>query len=162
MGKIGFSGPPLLGNVHEDGGEEAQDGGFDWKKACDLGASFDLGVEGFAHDGSAQGAADIFGKDKNGEAFGNGASHPASDIGNGLGVIFDDLVETNFRLRAVAGAEDVSDVGGDLLAHGDFWNVGLGVLLEMELEAPRRGVESVLSEPSCPCPPAPTANLQRP
>lgn len=112
-------------------------------ETCDAGASFDLGVEGFAHVGSAQAAADIFREGKNGEAFGNGALHPTGEFGSGGGVSFDGLVEAGVGFRAVAGVEDVTDVVGDLLSHGDFWNVGLGVLLEMELAAlPGRGIES--------------------
>ena len=94
-----------------------------------------MGVESFAHVGSAQTAADIFRKCKNGESFGNGIFHPTSEIGSGLGIFFDDLVETHVGFREVAGVEDVSDVVGDFLAHGDFGNVGLGVLLEMEMAA---------------------------
>jgi hypothetical protein len=52
---------------------------------------------------------------------------------SGFSVFFDALVETHVGLGAVARVEDVADVVGDFLAHGDFGDVGLSVLLEMKL-----------------------------
>ena len=81
----------------------------------------------------------------------NGAFHPTSEIGSGFGVFFDDLVETHVGLWAVAEVVDISNVVVDLLSHGDFGNVGLGVLLGMKLAAfPGRGVENHFSDPGRP------------
>jgi hypothetical protein len=52
---------------------------------------------------------------------------------SGFSVFFDTLVETYVGLGAVARVEDFADVVSDLLAHRDFGDVGLSVLLEMKL-----------------------------
>ena len=49
LGKVGFSGFPFLGDIHEDSRNEAQNRGFVWEKAGDFGPPFDLSVECFAH-----------------------------------------------------------------------------------------------------------------
>ena len=64
-------------------------------------------------------------------------------LGADLAYFFDTLVETHVGLGAVARVEEVADVVSDFLAHGDFGDVGLSVLLEMKLATlPRRSVES--------------------
>ena len=77
------------------------------------------------------------------ETLGDGIFHPLGQAWSGFSVFFDTLVEAHVGLGAVARVEDLADVVGDFLAHGDFGDVGLSVLLEMKLATlPRRGVES--------------------
>ena len=52
--EVDFSGFPLLAEIDEQGGDEAQDGGFVGEHACDAGAAFDLLVDALQRIGGAQ------------------------------------------------------------------------------------------------------------
>lgn len=51
QGEVGAAGLPFLGGFHEDGGDEAQDGGLVGEESGDTGSAFDLEHEGFGGDG---------------------------------------------------------------------------------------------------------------
>ena len=53
-GKIAFGGFPVLGDFHQDGAEEAQEGGFVGEQARYGGAAAHLAVEVFTGVGGAQ------------------------------------------------------------------------------------------------------------
>ena len=56
-GKIAFGGFPVLGDFHQDGADEAQEGGFVGEESRNGGAAAHLAVEVFAGVGGAQAAA---------------------------------------------------------------------------------------------------------
>ena len=60
---------------------------------------------------------------------------PAGELGRVLFVGFDELGELGFGMGAVFGVEDAADVGGDFQLEVAGGDVGLGVLLEVELAA---------------------------
>ena len=55
--EVDFFGFPLLAELDEQGGDEAQDGGFVGEHACDPGAAFELLVDALQRIGGAQLAA---------------------------------------------------------------------------------------------------------
>ena len=75
------------------------------------------------------------GEGENGEAFWEVMLHPCCEFWGGFGVVCDDFGEAAFGGWAVLGEEDAADVGGDFCAHVETRDVGLGVLLEVELAA---------------------------
>ena len=58
--EVCFGGFPVVGDFHEDGGNQTQAAGFVWEDGGDPGAAFDLFVDGFAEVGGAQALADGF------------------------------------------------------------------------------------------------------
>jgi len=67
---------------------------------------------------------------------------PGSEFGSGFPVGFDEFGKLGFGMGVVFGVEDPADVIGDFLLQVLGGNVGLGVLLEVELAAlPGAGVE---------------------
>lgn len=56
-GKVGAAGFPFPGDLHEDSGNEAEDGRFFGEEAGDAAAALDLPVDRFAPVGSAKAPA---------------------------------------------------------------------------------------------------------
>ena len=105
------------------------------KKRDNTGAATNLFVEIFQHVGGAQSLADFFGKLKDGEAFRESCFHPGREFGSGFFVFGDGLFEELFGLFMTRGVEDVTDIRGDFFTHRDFGDVGLSILLKVELAA---------------------------
>ena len=108
---VGFGGFPVVGDFHEDGGDEAQATFWRGEDADDASSAADLFVGGFGEVGGAQAFADGFWEGEDGEG------EQISGCLEGEGV------------------KDGADVGGDGIFHFLVGDVGLGVLLEVELAA---------------------------
>lgn len=72
---------------------------------------------------------------ENGEAFWEIMFHPIGEFWGRFGIGSDDLGEAEFGAWAVLSEEDAADVGGDFFTHVETRDVGLSVLLEVELAA---------------------------
>lgn len=72
---------------------------------------------------------------ENGEPFWEIMLHPIGEFWGGFGVGGDDLSEAEFGAWAVLSEEDAADVGGDFFTHVEARDVGLCVLLKVELAA---------------------------
>ena len=133
--EVSLGGLPIVGSFREESGDEAQEGGIVWKDGGDAGAAFDFLVDPLERIGGAQAALVGGGEGEDGEALRKGGFQPGGEFGGGGGVGGDDFLETALGAGAVRAGEDAADVGGDLGAQVQARDVGLGVLLEVELAA---------------------------
>ena len=133
--EVGFGGFPVVGDFHEDGGDEAQATFWRGEDADDASSAADLFVGGFGEVGGAQAFADGFWEGEDGEGFGEIFIHPGGEFGSGLGVFEDGGGEQISGCLEGEGVKDGADVGGDGIFHFLVGDVGLGVLLEVELAA---------------------------
>lgn len=127
--EVDFASLPFFGDVHENGGDESQGGGFVWEEGGDAGSALDLCVEGFGHVGGAQALSHVRGEGEDGEGLGDGFFEPLGEFGGVFPVFAHSLFEALLGLGEGVGVEDAADVGGDLGAHGDFGDVCLCVAL---------------------------------
>ena len=133
--EVGFGRFPLVGSFREEGGEEAEEGGFVWKDAGDAGAAFEFLVDAFEGVAGAQ-AALVGGREgEDGEAFRDGGFKPEGEFWGGGGVGDEEYRQSALGTWAVRAVEDAADVGGNLGNHLQAGDVGLGALLEVELAA---------------------------
>ncbi len=70
-----------------------------------------------------------------GEALGYVALHPLGELRGALRVVGDPLLEAGLRAGPVRAVEDRADIRSDDEAQVETRDVGLGVLLEVELAA---------------------------
>ena len=126
---------PIVGGFREESGDEAQEGGFVWKDGGDAGAAFEFLVDPFEGVGGAQAALMGGGEGEDGEALWKGRFQPGGEFGGGGGVSGDEFLEAALSTGAIRGVEDAADVCGELGAHFQARDIGLSVLLEMELAA---------------------------
>jgi len=140
--EVGFGGLPVVGDFHEDGGDQAQATFWGGEDGDDAGSAADLFVEGFAEVGGAEAFSDGLWEGEDGEALGEIMLHPRGEL-RSVFLVFQDGEGEQIAGRLKTGRlEDGSDVGSDGMFHFLLWNVGLGVLLEVELAAiPRDGRE---------------------
>ena len=98
-------------------------------------AAFEFLVDAF--EGVARAQAALVGgwEGEDAQAFRDGGFEPGGEFGGGGGVGGDEFLEAALGAGAVGAVEDAADVGGDLSAQFQARDVGLGVLLEMELAA---------------------------
>lgn len=140
--EVDFARFPFFGDLDDDAGDQPKQGGFVGEESDDPGAALDLRVERLAHVGGAQALATRFREAENGESFRDVLLGPGGEFGRALFVGFNKLGELGFGLGAVFGVEDAADLVGDFLFEILGGDVGLGVLLEVELATlPRAGVE---------------------
>jgi len=140
--EVDFARFPFLGDLDDDTGHQAQQRELVGEESDDPGAAFDLRVECLAHVGGAQPLAAGFREAESGEAFGDVLLGPGGEFGRALLVGFHKLGELGFGVGAVFGVEDAADLVGDFLLEILGGDVGLGVLLEVELATlPGAGVE---------------------
>jgi len=125
----------MVGSFCEESGDEAQEGGLVWKDGGDAGAAFDFLVDPFERIGSAKAALVGGWEGEDGEALWKGGFQPGGEFWGAGGVGGDDFLETALSAWAVRTGEDAAEVGGDLGAQFQAGDVGLGVLLEVELAA---------------------------
>ena len=101
-----------------------------------------MAVEVFTGIGGAQATALCLGLAKDGEAFREVFLQPCGQFGSAAAVFGDELAQSFFGFGEAGGVEDAADFAGDDGFLIGFENVGLGVLLEMELAAlPRHAGE---------------------
>jgi hypothetical protein len=133
--EVDFAGFPFFAGFGQEGGDEAQEGGFVGKEAGDAGAAFDFLVHAFERVGRAHFLLVRGGQGKNREALRQVFLQPGGEVGRAFGVVGDDLLEPQFGGGAAGRVEDAADGAGDLGALIQARDIGLGVLLEMELAA---------------------------
>ena len=139
-GEVNFGGLPFIAELVEHGGDQAQEGGFVGEEAGDAGPALEFLVDPFQGVAGAQ--SELVGEwqSEDGEALGQVGFHPGGEFRSAGGIEGDDFLEAAFRgrpIRAVEHAADGFGDGGPLVQAGD---VGLGILLEVELAAlPRHG-----------------------
>ena len=137
-----FGGEPVVGDFCEDGAGEAQEGGFVWEDGGDAGAAFEFLVDALQGVGGAQAALVGGGQLEDGKALRKVFLHPSGKLWGGGGISGDDFLKPGLGVGAIRGEEDAADVGGDLGAQIEAWDMGLGILLEVELAAlPEHGGE---------------------
>lgn len=133
--EVDFCGEPLFVNFAEEGGDEAEEGCLIGKEGGDAGSAFEFEIDSFEGVAGAQ-AALVGGREsEDGEALRDIFFHPCSELWSGFGIGGDEVFETILSGLKVRAIEDGADVGSDFGAHVKAGNVGLGVLLEMELAA---------------------------
>jgi len=138
--EVDFSSEPVLVNFAEECGDEAEEGCLIGKEGGDAGSAFEFEIDAFESVAGAQ--ASLMGgrESEDGEALWDIFFHPSSEFWGGFGIGCDEVFETLLSRLKVRAVEDGADVGSDLGAHVKTRDVGLGVLLEMELAAlPRDG-----------------------
>ena len=133
--EVNFSGFPLVAGFGEDGRDEAQEGGFVWEEAGDAGAAFEFFVDAFEWVAGAQAALVVAGEGESGEALREVFLHPGGELWGGGGVGGDDFFEAGLSGEEIGAIEHGANGVGDGGALVQAWDIGLGVLLEMELAA---------------------------
>ena len=98
-------------------------------------AALEFLVDPFEGVGGAQAALVGGGQFEDGDALGKSFLHPGGELWGGGGVGGNDFLKPGLGVGAIRGEEDAADVGGDLEAQLEARDVGLGVLLEVELAA---------------------------
>ena len=140
--EVSFGGFPVVGDFHEDGGDKAEATFWGGEDGDDTGSAADLFVNGFAEVGGTETFADGLGEGKDGKAFGEIFLHPGSELGGGFFVFQNGGGEQIAGGLEVWRIEEGADVGSDRDFHFLLGDVGLGVLLEVELATiPRHGRE---------------------
>ena len=138
--EVNFGGLPFIAEFVEQGGDQAQEGGFIGEEAGDAGAAFEFLVDPFQSVAGAQSGLVGERQGEDGKALGQVGFHPGGEFGSAGGIESDDFLEAAFSARTIRAVEDTADGfgdGGPLVQAGD---IGLGILLEVELAAlPRHG-----------------------
>lgn len=133
--EVSFGGFPLFGDFHEDGGDQAQAALGVWKDGGDTSSASDLFVEGFAEIGGSKAFSYCFVEGEGGEAFVEIDFHPSGELRGRVRVFFDSLLEFGLGGGEVFCVEYGTNIRSDSFLHALLWNIGLGVLLEVELAA---------------------------
>ena len=139
-GEVNFGGLPFVATFVEQGSDQSQEGVFIGEEASDAGAAFEFPVDPLQSVTGTQ--SELVGEwqGKDGEALGQIGFYPGGEFGRANGVEGHDFFEASFSgrtIRAVEHAADSFGDGGPLVQAGD---IGLGILLEVELAAlPRHG-----------------------
>ena len=133
--EVNFAGFPLLADLCQQGGDEAQDGGFVGKKPGDARAAFDFLIHAFHRIGGAKFFLVFDRQGENGEALGQIFLHPRGKFRGAFGVKEDDFLESDFGGGATEAVKDAAYGAGDFGALIEAGHIGLGVLLEVKLAA---------------------------
>ena len=133
--EVNFAGAPLVTLLAEQGGDKAQQGGFVGKERGNARAPFEFLVHPF--DGVAGAHPPLVGRGQriDGEALRDVELHPGGEFGGVFGMEDDALFEPRLRRCEVSRGEDGADAFSHLGTHLQTRDIGLGVLLEMELAA---------------------------
>ncbi len=133
--EVDFSGFPLFACFAEESCDQAEQGGFIWKDACDASAAFEFLVDAFERIGGSQASLMSWWQSENGEALGQVFFQPGSKLGSGVSVQGEDFPEALLCGGEGGAKEDAADGASDIGALVNPWDVSLGVLLEVELAA---------------------------
>jgi len=140
--EVDFSGFPIVAGLGQEGGDQAEEGFFIREDAGDSGAAFEFLVDAFQCVGGAQAFLVGGGQREHREPLRQIFLQPGGELGRAFGVVRHDFLEPLFRCGATQAVEDAADRAGDFGALIQGWDVGLGVLLEVELAAlPRDGAK---------------------
>ena len=126
---------PFLALLFEERADQAQQGGLIGEESRDSSPAFELHVDPFEGIGGSEAALMGLWEVKDGEAHGEILLHPGCKFGMGGGVAGDERLESGLGSGQIRAVEDGADVMGDSGALVQAGDVGLGVLLEMELAA---------------------------
>jgi hypothetical protein len=138
--EVNFSGFPFLAGLGEQRGDETEEGSFVGKDAGDAGAAFDFLIQALQRVGGAQAFLVGEGQREDGKAQRQVFLHPDGEFGGALGKKRDDFLESQLGGGTVGAVKDAADGAGDFSALIQPRDIGLGVLLEMELTTlPRHG-----------------------
>lgn len=131
--EVDFSGFPFFAGFDQQGGDEAQEGGFIGKEAGDAGAAFEFLIDPFQGVGSAQPFLVCRWQGEDRQALRQIFFHPGRQLGRALGVVGDEFFEALLGGGASWAVENAADGACDFGALVEARDVGLGILLEMEL-----------------------------
>ena len=131
--EVDFSGFPFFAGFGQQGGDQTQEGRFVGKEARHTSAAFDFLIHALQRIGGAQPFLVRHRQGEDGEAQRQVFLQPGGEFGRALGVVRDDLLEPQFGGGAAGTVKDIADGTGDLGALIQTRDMGLGVLLEMEL-----------------------------
>ena len=138
--EVNFGGLPFVADFVEQGGDQAQEGGFIGEEAGDAGAAFEFLVDPFQSVAGAEAELPGWRQGEDGKALGQVGFHPGGEFGSAGGIEGHDFLEAAFGGWTIGAVEHTANGLGDgdpLVQAGD---IGLGILLEMELAAlPRHG-----------------------
>jgi len=133
--EVNFTGFPLGTYFDEERGEEAEHGGFIGEETGDARAAFEFKIDAFQGVGSSEFEL-MARREVNGvEALEDILLHPGGEFWRGGGIGCHNGFESQAGGGTIRGVEDAPNVGRDLSAQIQAWNIGLGVLLEVELAA---------------------------
>ena len=95
--EVNFGGLPFVAEFVEQGGDQAQEGGFIGKETGDAGAAFEFLVDPFQGVAGAQ--PELVGQwqGEDAEALGQVGFQPGGECGSAGGIEGDDFLETAFR-----------------------------------------------------------------
>jgi len=115
--EVDFSGEPLFANFAEEGGDEAEQGGFVWKEGGDAGSAFEFLID--ALDGVACAHATLVGsgEGEDGEALGDIFLHPGGKFRGRLGVGLHQGFEAGLGGGEIWAVEDGTDIVRHAGAH---------------------------------------------
>ena len=133
--EVDFSGFPFVAGLGQEGGDEAEEGGFVGEDPGDARAAFEFLVDAFQRVGGAHAFLVGNGEREHGEPLRQIFLQPSCEFGRAFGVLGHDFLEPLFGGRAAEALEDATDRAGDFGALIQAWDVRLGVLLEVELAA---------------------------
>lgn len=133
--EVNFSRFPLLANFGNHGGDEAKERGFIWEKAGDASAAFNFLIHAFQSVGSAESFLVCEWQTERGEPLGQVFFHPGGEFWGAFGIEVDELLELVLGGGKVWAVEEAADGAGDLSALIQPRDMGLGILLEVELAA---------------------------
>jgi len=133
--EVDFLGLPVVANFVEQGGDQAQEGGFIGEDPGDSGAAFDFLVDAFQRVAGAQATLVGHREGEDGEALGEVGLHPGGQLWRAGGITGHDFFEAEFCGWAIGAVEDTPNGLGDSGALIQAGHISLGVLLEMELAA---------------------------
>lgn len=119
----------------ENGGDQAQEGGLVGEDGGDASPALDFSVETLDGVAGAQAALVSSRQGKDGEAIGDVSFHPVGELRVGFGIDSDKFCGLGTSRIGVVRVENAPDVGGDFRAYGGTGDIGVDVLLEVELAA---------------------------
>ncbi len=133
--EVDYSGFPVVAGLGQEGGNQAQEGGFVGEDAGDAGAAFEFLVDAFQRIGGAHPWLVGGRQREHREALRQIFLQPGRQFGRGFGVVGDELLEPLFGGEATRALEYATDGAGDFGALIQTRDVSLSVLLEVELAA---------------------------
>ena len=104
---------PVVGDIEEESGDEAEEGFRVREDADDSGSAFDFLAETLGGVGGAQAWPVFFWETEDGEAFWDVFLEPGGEFWSGFAVFGDHGFELGLGMGKRLGAEDLAQLGGD-------------------------------------------------
>ena len=112
-GEVNFGGLPFVAEFVEQGGDQAQEGGFVGEEAGDAGTAFEFLVDPFQSVAGPQPGLVGERQGEDGEALRQIGFQPSGEFGSDLGIEADDFLEALFGGRPIGAVKDATDGFGD-------------------------------------------------